>query len=195
MEQKTLKKLWKETLDYGYNVRRNNLDGLKSWQDVKSKYSNMYIDGYEKGISMKEYFSFIAKDKYIPGSDKEEHTKSKFKIGSDELDNTVESHHFYIQHFRIPELEKYKLSVLKLLQIAYNAGQFKAESEKNNLSYKKDFVEFYKTNKLDKIDTFIDKKYIDMIPKMKVTGGSKNDIYYAKYMKYKGKYLELKNIY
>ena len=50
-----------------------------------------------------------------------------------------------------------------------------------NLSYKKDFVEFYKTNKLDKIDTFIDKKYIDMIPKMKVTGGSKN---FRKIIKY-----------
>lgn len=189
MENKTLEDLWTDTLSEGYLVRKNGLDGLKSWQPLKQKYSKMYINKYEDGIPIKEYFSFIAKDKYIVGSDKVDHRDSTFKLGKNELTNEMESHHFYIQHFRIPYLESNKLSVLKLLQIAYNAGQFKAELEKNNSVYGVEFVDFYKNNKLDQISTYIDTHIANEIPIIKLTGGNN---YHAKYIKYKFKYLNAK---
>lgn len=191
MENETLVDLWADTLLQGYNTRKNGLDGLKSWQPLKQKYEKMYVIGYENGIPVNAYFSFMVKDKYIIGSDKLDHKDSIFKIDKNYLANGIEPHHFYIQHFRIPNLESNKLSVLKLLQIAYNAGQFKAELEKNNSVYATEFVDFYKNNKLDQIDTYIDAGLANIIPMTKLTGGVDNS-YHKKYIKYKLKYLNAK---
>jgi hypothetical protein len=194
MNTKTLSDLWIDTMAEGYLVRKNGLDGLESWQPLKKKYTGMYIDDYKDGIPVKKKYLSIAKNKYIIGSDKTDHKDSKFKIGDINLDNRIEAHHFYIQHFRIPNLEKNKLSVLKLLQIAYNAGQFKSE-RKNNPIYCNAFIKFYDKNKLNQIETYIDEDLINEIPTKDITGGSAtDDIYYTKYIKYKQKYLSACNV-
>lgn len=187
-----LHSLWDEIQNYGYNVRKNNLDGLKDWQEPKAKYSKFYIAGREDGIIMNNNFHNIEnKIQYIIGQDTKDHQDVIVKIDNIELDNRIDKYHFFIQHFRIPKLENYKLSVLKLLQIAYNSGQFKADAEANK--HDKKVIDFYYDNDLDKITTFIDEKLVGVVPEQIKVGGDYNYNYKRKYYKYKTKYLKLKN--
>ena len=191
----TLQELWNKTMDYGYEVRKSKKDGLESWQPLKKEYANYFIKGYDEGIPVNESFNKIMKKiKYQIGSDEKEHTDVMVSIGKETVDN-LDKNHFFVQHFRIPVLEKNKLpvleknklSVVKVLQIAYNAGQYKAEAEKKN--YPTTILEFYDENKLNDIETFIDPKIANMEIMMKEKMGGN---YYEKYKKYKTKYLALK---
>ena len=68
------------------------------------------------------------------------------------LSNTVESEHFFIQHFRIPAMENYVLSEKKYAQIAYNAGQFLADRE--NGKYSQEIMDYYDLLCLGEWQTF-----------------------------------------
>ncbi len=186
-----LGELWTNILDIGYGVRNSNRSGLDSWQPLKTTYGKYYVKGYESGIPILEETKFLSDGRYVIGTDKKDHTDSKFEINGKILDNQVEKYHFLIQHFRIPILGNYKLPILKILQIAYNAGQFKASVEKGE--YSTDIVNFYRANNLGSIETYLDKKFIRIVPEKNMTGGHSSDIYFAKYLKYKRKYMELAN--
>lgn len=167
----SLSDLWNEIKTKGYSVRKNNLNGLSEWQPLKDIFMKMKLDIGKIPVS-NEYRELMYG--YIIGADIENHTDSKFAIidnidkilSAVQLNNTIESHHFFIQHFRIPFLEDYQLSVVKLLQIAYNAGQFKAESEKNDdyMIYPREFIQFYEMHNLGEIESFIDYQYTLMVP-------------------------------
>jgi len=187
--KQTLQELWNKTMDYGYEVRKSKKDGLESWQPLKKEYANYFIKGYDEGIPVNESFiksQIMKKIKYQIGLDEKEHTDVMVSIGKETVDN-LDKNHFFVQHFRIPVLEKNKLSVVKVLQIAYNAGQYKAEAEKKN--YPTAILEFYDENKLNDIKTFIDSNIANMEIMMKENVGG---YYYEKYKKYKTKYLALK---
>lgn len=188
---KTLAQLWSETLAEGYRVRSSKLNGLEAWQPLKVAYANLYVKDSDP-IPMATNCKTFGMGRYVISLDEKDHTDAKFKIGEHTLTNKNEPHHFYIQHFRIPFLENYKLSVVKLLQIAYNAGQFKAELEHNPKSYDQVFIDFYRQNKLDKIETFIADKYANAVPTSKLLGG---DNQYANYLTHQEQYVGLKRFY
>lgn len=183
----TLNELWNTTLNIGYNVRKNKKDGLKAWQPLKSEYVNYLVDG-KKTLKINKNLDNLENLIYDIGNDITDHTDVKVKIGSEILDNTTEIHHFFIQHFRIPKMGNYELPIIKLLQIAYNAGQYKCEEEKK--SYSKTVVDFYNTHKLAEIITYIDadKAQLEISYDMPINKGG----CYTKYIKYKSKYLNLK---
>ncbi|XWV26468.1 putative orfan [Tupanvirus soda lake] len=186
----TLKDIWNEIVDVGYRTRSTRQNGLAAWQPYKAKYSNFNLEGYEKGIPMKNSFIDFSESLNYQYNDIKEHTDVILKFDGQILNNTTETHHFLIQHFRIPKLEKYNLSVLKTLQLAYNIGQLKAVFDKENV-YTDELISLYHEKKLDDISTYIstDAQNRTIIEKNIQTGG----LYYEKYLKYKKKYINLKN--
>ncbi len=177
----TLQELWTDTFCIGYNVRKNRDDGLQSWQPLKEKYSRYQLDD-DKLISIKDLPAVT----YIVDSEDHDNNNVTMTINGTTLQNTNEVHHFFIQHFRIPRMGNNKLSILKVLQIAYNAGQFACERGKR--TYKDDLIAFYVTNKLGDITAYVDNDIAMAEVVALVKGGGYGD----KYHKYKQKYLTLK---
>ena len=153
----TLLSCWDEVKMIGYNTRINNEDGLKNWQPMKEKYKKYILDN-NNDIPIKSIIKKITDKYYKIGDDLDEHTKSHFKIKDETVANEIERNHFFIQHFRIPILSNYKLSVLKFLQIAYNAGQYKAMNELE--PYSENVNKFYKKYKLGEANRFVSNKYL-----------------------------------
>jgi len=148
--------LWNEIKQIGYTVRKNRIDGLKMWQPIKEKLNN-FDDIPDVNFSNKIY-EISKKMIYLPNNDAHENATISFPI---ELVNTDETSHFIIQHVRIPSIfrkEREKI-ITKLIQIAYNIGQAKAEMD----NYPKDLVYFYNKNKMKDIRTLIDKEKIKKI--------------------------------
>lgn len=150
----TLENLFHELIQVGYDVRSSQADGLQSWQPYKTKYSSFAIKGYESGIPLKQSFIDFANDLDYKFTDDKDHTDVILTITGVILNNKSETNHFLIQHFRIPRLEKNKLSVLKVLQLAYNIGQLKAVIEKESV-YNSTILKFYYENSLDELSTYI----------------------------------------
>jgi hypothetical protein len=149
METKTLNELWNEVFKFGYNVRRTNKNGFQMWQPVKEKYSR---DNKKYTVTNGNIKKFATAFLKVDNSD-EDNIKYSFEHCEFTLIDETECGHFFIQHFRIPLAEKYELTLVKILQIAYNAGQFKAEREKG--IYSMTILNFYDDNKLGQIETFI----------------------------------------
>lgn len=136
-----VEKIWKSVQNYGYKVRKSKLDGLVSWKKIKSilENYNMPIIWYKNAL-----------DRY------QEMTKTKFQLKDEEKDSSWtenkqkqwELEHFFIQHSRIPHNnpDKPNSDFIRLMQIAYNAGQFKAEREQN--SYPQEFLDYYDSNNM-----------------------------------------------
>jgi hypothetical protein len=145
-----ISKLWQEMINYGYDVNKTGQNGLVMWQPMKTKYDNMMSLGKVDNPVVQR----IIYNNIVMGSDDIDLSDLKFVIDDVILDNKIENHHFFIQHFRIPMISKFNLTRLKLLQIAYNAGQFKARREKNY--YDEKIMTFYDNNKLDQIQTYLE---------------------------------------
>lgn len=128
--------LWNDIILVGYIVRKNRIDGLKMWQPIKEKL-NKFDDISDVNFSDKIYQ--IAKTmNYMPNDENHERASVSFPV---ELVNTDENSHFIIQHVRIPSLfrEKREKIITKLIQVAYNIGQAKAEMK----NYPAKLVDFY----------------------------------------------------
>jgi hypothetical protein len=85
----------------------------------------------------------------------------------------VESEHFFIQHYRILVTSNFELSPMKLMQVAYNIGQLKAENNINK--YDEKLMEYYKLNKLNDVNTFIDIDGIKLVKDTTQKGGFKSN--------------------
>lgn len=185
---RTLKELWEEMVNVGYKIRKQRENGLVSWQPYKKLYASAIIIGYEEGIPLKKSFMDLSESLPYFYED-EEHNDAQMVVEGVRLDNQIETNHFFIQHFRIPKLGKYKLPVLKLLQIAYNAGQLRAVFEEN---FEKSIKDFYGNNNLGDITTYVEDDIINKEVNIVQAGAS---YYYYKYLTYKNKYLFLKRKY
>ena len=149
-----LEELWLDTIKIGNEVRKKKWDGQKEWQPLKEKYGNYYFKKPNDKIKIKDSFKNIKdKTKYKVKKKDKEHQKVKLVVNGSELDNTKEIHHFFIQHFRIPIMGDFELPIIKILQIAYNAGQFEAERENN--TYSDEVTNFYDENALGRLDTYV----------------------------------------
>ena len=115
--------LFTQLIDVGYNVRKSKLDGMESWQPYKNQYLNV-----DQCYQMQPQFINLAKsiDYNVDQSDID-HQKVTITIDGATASNTIEKDHFFVQLFRIAIMSNFDLKLVKLLQIAYNIGQFKAE--------------------------------------------------------------------
>jgi len=144
----TIQDLWYKIMNEGYEIRKLKCDGYVNWQPIKKRYSLIQTE-YDVHKSFKKLMENII----FKIGEKQDLDDLKIIVDEFELDNEIEKDHFFVQLFRIPKLENYKLKVVKVLQIAYNIGQFKAELEKK--SYDNKIINFFVKNNLDKFETYI----------------------------------------
>jgi len=185
-----LHKLFSEVKQYGKYTRSNKLDGLTQWNKLKGIFQESR-NKVKWNPDVKRIFVEMRSD-------------LKLQECMDEVkDKDIwEKHHFYLQHARVPTLNYNDASLNRLMQIAYNAGQF--EAMRDDEFYDDEKKRYYANNKLGNIETYMDKDSLetlnveisdDMREKLDVVlkdsqlkGG---DIYKNKYFKYKNKYLRL----
>lgn len=146
--------LWLNMIDVGYNIRKSRADGQAAWQPYKNKYANYVFENGDRSIPLKASFLDKIRGVNYKFTDWQDETDATLIISGIVLDNRIETHHFIIQHFRIPSLEKCDLSVVKIAQLAYNIGQAKAVIECEKV-YDPQILEFYKKNHLNEITTYI----------------------------------------
>jgi len=144
----TIQQKWDKMVEIGYDVRKNNQDGLQEWQRYKNIFNT--IPFLNKRIHS-VIFDLI-KSCVIKGTDLKDLGDLQFLYKDVTLNNLNEVGHFFIQHFRIPMLLDFTLNELKLMQIAYNAGQFKAARENNE--YPIEILTLYDGSKLALLETF-----------------------------------------
>ena len=192
-----LNKLFKQTKSYGNHTRSNKLDGLKQWNKLKS----ILLESSVKGDWTPEVKTFFVE---MRSTLKLQECADEIPIeDATERKQVWEKHHFYLQHARIPTLNFNDGKLVRLIQIAYNAGQLEALYD--DPFYNKDLKTYYESNNLDKIETYMDKENLiklndsitdEMIEKLQEafkgeqSGGNKS--YEYKYIKYKNKYLKSK---
>lgn len=134
--------LWEEFIQYGYNIRAKGKDGKIGWDTIKGLIPDMKVEW--TGKSKTFYTALNALGVNISETPEE----------ANMLKEEWERHHYLIQHGRI--INKYaEGSLIRLLQIAYNIGQFRKELEKK--TYPSEQLKFYIENELNKVTTYIEK--------------------------------------
>ena len=146
--------LWQTMIDVGYNVRKNGQNGLIAWQPYKNKYADYVFENGESKILLRQDFVDFVRQLNYQFADAVDHTDAVLIVNGDVLDNTMLTHHFIVQHFRIPIIENNNLSVFKLAQLAYNVGQAKAVRELEYV-YSPTIMKFYSENNLDNFRTYV----------------------------------------
>lgn len=195
-----LQELFDLGIDFGYKSKKNNLNGQQSWLNVKRIMNSDKICEWDisrrldkkSSSDINEIYCYIHDELEMHG---EEGDEPKYDITHDDWERA----HFVLQTIRIPKTSD--CSLLKILQLGLNIGQYRAMNEKTQ--YDPKVNNFIKKNKLDQISSYIhcilpsdliDKAIIDMNKQIELldeqVGGN---IYYHKYMKYKEKYLSLQN--
>ena len=141
-----LRRLFDIMKKYGINTRKNNpTKGLENWNKIKTTLPSIQIQWLPH---VKEMYRYM---KEILGIIEDE---------KDALNHTQwEYHHFFLQHVRIPTLNFNQGLLMRLMQIAYNAGQYSACTDHYSAELKK----YYIDNKLDCLKTYISPDYIIMM--------------------------------
>jgi len=140
-ERGLLQELWISMIKFGERTREGNMNGLERWNLVKELIPNVKILWIK---SAKKIYDDLIK---LGVNNSEEWEES----GLSHPD--WERQHYLLQHGRII----YKNpdgSVVRLLQIAYNIGQFKVEVRRK--PYTEEQMKYYRDNKLDDIWSYID---------------------------------------
>ena len=140
----------------------NKLDGLKAWTMFKqlllSRCENTPVCSWnlrwkinEDIISnIEKLYDYVHNDLGMHGDDNDEGVDFKH-----EQHHKWELYHFVLQLVRIPKNND--CNILRLCQIAYNIGQ----AQSNMKSYSLEVQNFIKANRLDKMSSYVDKKFID----------------------------------
>jgi hypothetical protein len=128
--------IWEAVKGYGYKMRKQNLDGLASWNNLK-----LLITPYSQSLEWKP--SCLTYYNQLIELGVKENQDSDMSI------TEWEQHHFILQHGRIPFRSANNGDIVRLLQISYNAGQFSAEVER--CSYNDKWMRYYDENRLDQI--------------------------------------------
>jgi hypothetical protein len=139
--------LWEELINFGYNVRKNNKDVKLAWTEVKKILPEVQFEWTKK--SEKFYNDLV--DLGL--------TKADTPEAAGMIQSIWERQRFLLEHGRIILINP-KGSLLRLLQIAYNAGLFKFELEKQ--LYLPEQMRYYIVNELNKITTYVEK--IEKLP-------------------------------
>ena len=189
MSEVDIQDIFNMIIDYGCTIRKfvlltqpsDNI-GLNAWRMIKETFSDFRFKTKSGEILSKikvnkklvEKINKLIEDKkYKYDVDDKEQDKVKLELNSVELDNQVESEHFFIQHYRILVTSNFELSPIKLMQVAYNIGQLKAENNINK--YDEKLMEYYKSNNLNNISTFININDIKLVKNTTQKGGFKSN--------------------
>jgi hypothetical protein len=119
----TVEQLGMLVFKYGKDVRRNKLDGLRMWGDLKDQIialfgKNKYAWATEMSVFNAEYDGLVARE--------EDGIIGHIEDVPDEEHNKWELQHFLLQHIRIPRNEP-EPPIHKFMQVFYNSGQLVAE--------------------------------------------------------------------
>ncbi len=194
-----LENLFNQTKEYGKYTRINDLDGLEQWNVLKKILLKSDVKG-EWNPKVKTFFVDMRSELKIQECENE-------IPGKNENDKHMlwEKNHFYLQHARIPTLNFSDAKLVRLIQIAYNAGQL--ETLHNDPFYTVKMKEYYNQNNLGNMETYMtnhdlvklnDSITDEMTANFKkifegceIKGGTHE--YERKYLKYKSKYLSFKS--
>jgi len=192
-----MEQLFELVKNYGYIVRTNNLDGLASWNEMKAIISTISCDGLtwtinlqnlnsESLISINDAYNYVHNTLGMLGED----------TPTEKSNQNWEKFHFFLQLVRIPKNNPV-CELVRLAQIAYNLGQLSAVYDDD--IYTENIKRFYTMNNLDKMSAYItssscaisdeDLQKIRKLIDSKIIGAG----YLHKYLKYKKKYIKLKN--
>lgn len=149
----SINNIWNLVIAYGTTSRLFNLNGFDSWVKLKTIFEPInigpgldWIDDAKKRTDAMLSMGIIGTESPVSPID---HT-------------TWELHHFFIQHGKIikpVDITKKitPISFLKIMQIAYNAGQLNAEMFiKKNSIYEIEWKAYYASNMLDQITSYVD---------------------------------------
>ena len=148
--------LWDITIQYGYDTRKNKKDGLERWNYYKKLIPDCKIE-------WKDTTKTIYKNLQDLGVNSDDN-----ETISGMTHEKWERHHYLIQHGRIIHNNP-SGSLVRLLQIAYNVGQFRVELEKE--IYPVDQLRYYILHELNKVSTYISNITCipdDLVEKLKV---------------------------
>lgn len=129
-----------KVFEIAQEVRKSGVNGRDAWMKIEAG----IIDKREFAVrdSFKE---LMEKAQYNKG-DTLDLKNSTAKIEDHVLEFAPLPEHFFIQLFRLPNLEN-KISYTRLMQVAYNAGQFSVSQSPALL--------FFKSNNMDKLSTYV----------------------------------------
>jgi hypothetical protein len=118
------------------------------WDIVSQRKKN---DDDCKFESLVDIYKYVRDDLGMWGEEDDDEVKGLHNDKPDKGD-AWQYYHFQLQMIRIPRL--YPCTLRRLIQIAYNVGQY--EAVKNNPIYGEDIKEFYHDNNLNKITSYVD---------------------------------------
>jgi hypothetical protein len=188
-----MENLFNKVIWYGYKVRKNKLDGLEHWNKLKNcvKENNIdiNIDGnWEITVNntegdeldnINDIYDFFHDDLGMRGEE------------DDEKNEDWEKYHFFLQLARIPK--KNKLDLIRLLQVAYNIGQYNCDKEEEK--YDENAMMIFNENNLGKLVSYSSHEINENDANTLISFINdiiKEEQYHKKYIKYKNKYLSLK---
>jgi len=145
-----LDKLFNEMIHYGFYVRSSKLDGLNAWQEKSSSLDNNLELGKWKHNriikdgsldTLEQIYDYVYNTLGMKGEE-----------STDRINPFFEQHHFLLQLARLPKNDK--CTIKKILQIAYNIGQFMASVSSE--AYSTQAIEFYHINNLNKLESYVE---------------------------------------
>jgi hypothetical protein len=149
MQTDIIKYIWDSVVKYAESINEKGIPGLQAWNTICPILKEIDLEGCWTSESLLFYNQL--KDLNIL----EDRTVCEEKCVD------WEKHHFLLQHGRIPHNNKNSPSLLRLLQIAFNAGQFNFYREKGEIEYNKERIDFYNKNKLSEYTTYMNFDQID----------------------------------
>ena len=144
-----IKSTFESVIEFGYYVRKTEKNGLQEWRLLRD-----HIDGIDTFVINNEFKMLCESLNYNKEENDNDHQRVKIIVDDVTYNNESLCDHFFIQLFRIPRMENYNLSTVKLLQLAYNIGQLKYEIDRN----KHCASAFFDEHKLGLLETYIGKK-------------------------------------
>jgi hypothetical protein len=144
--------LWNSIIEYGFNVRKSGIDGLAAWNKLKDVIKEYKINCEWLQIAIDRY-THMTESFGIKDNNKEDLPKDKHA--------EWEVTHFFFQHTRIPHHNDKDCNFVRFMQIAYNAGQLKAEDKSKY--YKKEWREFYEHENLSSHISYLSQEHIEKI--------------------------------
>ena len=191
----SVQKLYKTIYDIAIQVQISGINGKDIWKKIESMIENIKLEPLYYNDTLKVIYSNMNN---IPNYEDIQNNES----------NPI-SNHFFLQLRNLVETKSAFIIYLNRIgQLAYNAGQLSVFIDKNNLN--QDIKKFVLENNMLDINTYIsieNQNIIDMILNqnnidkiieiikniLSQQGGNNN--YLQKYLKYKQKYINLKNIF
>lgn len=158
-----MERIFDLVIQYGRKIRKQKANGLESWNKIKeilkpfeftgckwniqwriSPYTFSSVDDMEdyRTYTLEEYYDFVHNSLGMKGDEEDEPNQTL---------QDWERFHFFLQLIRIPKNNE--CSLIRICQIAYNIGQL-LESIGEDF-YSMDSLNFFESNKLYKLDSFV----------------------------------------